>query len=361
MKLYGVLLGVSLISGCVLSPGQKLDLGDGWQSGQSDVQEQIIVRDITPRTVLELEEAARQTVLLPPELVAFKPTEYRLAPGDALTITVWDHPELTLPAGQFQVEQNLRTLRSDGTLYFPFVGTIRASGLTVDELRAELAQKLSPYIKNPQLDLSVARYGSQRVILTGAFANTNPITLTNVPLSLAEAIGRSGINLADADLSGLTLRRDGKEFLLNLDAINLKGLETQRLFLKHGDVLSLPYNDRKKVFVMGEVQGSRALSYKTTDISLTEALGMVSGLRSDTAKASDVFVIRRPKDPNSLGADVYRMNANSPVAWVMGNRFKLVPGDVIYVDTAGIVRFNRGVSSLFSLSFLVQTARNIVQ
>ena len=350
-----------VLSGCALAPGQRLDLGDGWQSGQADLEQTIVVREITPKTIIQLEQEHQSNDRLPQPLLDFQPEDYRIAPGDALSITVWDHPELTTPAGQFTAELNTRLIRPDGTFYYPYLGNVQAAGQTPDRLRAQIAGQLTRFITSPQVDVAVSRYASQRVFFTGSFLRNEPQVLTNVPLSLAEAIGRAGMNVEQADLAGLRLRRDAQEYVLNLDALSRQGVDLQRVYLKHNDTLFLPFNDRKKVFVMGEVGLSKAITFKTEDISLADALGTVSGLRPETAKASDVYVIRKSLQSPDTGADVFRMNANSPVSWVMAGRFRMQPGDVVYVDTAGIVRFNRVISGLFPISYLVQSARVLTQ
>ena len=96
-------------------------------------------------------------------------------------------------------------------------------------------------------------------------------------------------------------------------------------------------------------------------VSAKLSLGTVSGLRPETAKASDVYVIRKSEQSPDTGADVFRMNANSPVSWVMAGRFRMKPGDVVYVDSVGMVRFNRVISGLFPVSYLVQSARVLTQ
>ena len=49
------------------------------------------------------------------------------------------------------------------------------------------------------------------------------------------------------------LTRDGKSYPLDLDALNRKGAVAPDLFLKPGDHLYMPYNDRKEAYVLGEV------------------------------------------------------------------------------------------------------------
>lgn len=351
-------LGLLSLCGCALGPGQHLKVDDGWQSG-TPAETQVSIHDITPRLVSQLETLRTQEADLPDWLRAYTPDAYLLGPGDVLQITVWDHPELTVPAGtQFTNESNGRLVRNDGTIFYPYVGSVAAAGKTTDALRAELARRLVPFIDRPQVDVSVLRYGNQRVYLSGAFSRNEPLVLTNVPTSLAEAIGKAGINTQDADLSGLQFKRGNMRITLNLDELGRRGVDLQSVWLKDGDSLFLPYSDRKKVYVMGEVSAPRALTFKTDSVSLADALGQVSGLRPETAKATQVYVIRAPEGQDvPSSADIYRMDANQPLSWVLANRFALRPGDIIYVSPAGITRWNRLISQLFPSAGIIQASQ----
>lgn len=355
------LLGIMFLSGCVLAPGQQLKLGDGWQSGTSDIDQNVTIKEITPRLVMQIEAEAPAAAKLPDALVAFRPDNYRIGPGDLLSITVWDHPELTTPAGQLGVETNGRLVRPDGSLYYPYIGAIAAQGKTPDALRTEIASRLVRFIDSPQVDVSVARFASQRVFLSGAFERNEPQSISTTPLSLGEVVSRAGIKLDQADVSSLQFKRDGQIHVLNLDALNSQGVDLNTLYLKDGDNLFLPFNDRRKVYVMGEVGSSQAITLKNKSISLADALGTVSGLKQDTAKASRVFVIRQSADAPNTGATVFRLDANSPVSWVMANRFPLSAGDIVYVETAGLVRLNRLINGVFPVSFFLQAVSNFSQ
>jgi polysaccharide export outer membrane protein len=232
---------------------------------------------------------------------------------------------------------------------------MNVSGMSVERVRSTLAKRLAKYLNDPQVDVNVIGNGS-KVSMQGAFTNTAPQDITTVPLTLSQAVGRAGINAEQADISGLVLVRDGKSYRLDQDALNRNGNIAPDIFLKPGDQLYLPFNDRKEVYVVGEVTKPQAINFKTTDITLTQALGRAGGLDPTTSNASAVYVIRGMQSMPQAPGTVYHLNAKSPVAFVLADRFLLQPGDVVFVGPAGITRWNRFVSQLLPFSGLLRNA-----
>ena len=75
--------------------------------------------------------------------------EYRVGPGDILSIIVYDHPELTIPAGeQRRAADSGNVINPDGTIFYPYTGRIRVDGQTVDEIQENITSLLSEYIRD---------------------------------------------------------------------------------------------------------------------------------------------------------------------------------------------------------------------
>lgn len=315
---------------------------------------------ITPK-LLTVQAATQSQEAIPQELIDYRPESYRIGAGDLLYITVWDHPELTSPAGQQQqIDANGRLVRPDGTLFYPYIGQIKVSGRTIEDVRGTITRALSNYVEQPQVDIAVMRYASQRVVLNGAFLKAGQQAITATPLTLMEAIGAAELDSTNADLSGLTLQRDKQVFRLNLDALNTaQGSDLYSLYLKDGDRIYLPYNDRKKVYLMGEVNTPRALTFKTRDMNLADALGSVGGLNQTTANGKAVYVIRGVENLETERAKVFQLDANSPTAFILAQQFQLQPQDVVYVGPAGVTRWNRLISQLVPSAGIIGTGSTV--
>ncbi|NZA25749.1 polysaccharide biosynthesis/export family protein [Luteimonas sp. SJ-92] len=326
--------------------------GDSPESGHVELV------PITPK-LLAMDQATRQHATVPQELLDYRPEPYAIGPGDTLYITVWDHPELTSPAGtQQQPQANGRLVRPDGTLFYPYIGTIQAGGSTIEQLRDTITERLARFVESPQVDVSVIGYDSQKISLQGAFVDTTPQPVTAVPLTLSQAIGNAGIDTGEADLSGLVLTRDGSQYALDLDALNRERVAAD-IHLRPGDHLHLPFNDRKEVYVVGEVTRPQTIGFKTTDMSLTQALGRAGGLNPLTSKGKAVYVIRGVEDIRTQTPTVYSLDARSPASYVLADGFRVRAGDVVFVGPAGVTRWNRFLSQLLPLSSIVNNATNV--
>jgi polysaccharide export outer membrane protein len=353
-----VLLALAaLLQGCVLAPGQHLSSHD-LAHGDAANDSQLTLVQITPK-LLAMDRASAKAASIPAALLDYQPQPYRIGIGDTLYITVWDHPELTSPAGpQQQTLANGRLVRSDGTLFYPYVGLLKVTGMTIEQLREALTSKLAAYIEKPQVDVNVIGYQSQRVLLQGAFLKTDPQPITAVPLTLAQVLGTATVNTEQASLSGLILNRDGHNYHIDLDTLDRNGNLAQDIYLKSGDRLFLPYNDRQEAYVVGEVVRPMAITFKTADLSLNQALGRAGGLNQTTAKGKAVYVIRGVHDLEQAPAEIFHLDAQSPAAFALASQFRVKPGDVVFVGAAGITRWSRFASQLLPFSGLISSVAN---
>ncbi|AND69825.1 capsular polysaccharide biosynthesis protein [Dyella thiooxydans] len=334
-------------------PGQHFS-ARALNRGDDPENSHVVLLQITPALLATAATSART---VPTALLDYQPQAYVLGPGDTLYITVWDHPELTSPAGsQQQTVANGRTVRPDGTLFYPYVGTIKAAGLTIEELRQAISRKLAEFVSKPQVDVSVTGYGSQRITLAGAFTHTDAQPVTAVPMTLAQVVGSAMVDSTLADLSDLVLTRDGKDYHLDLNAPGKGPNAVQGIYLKPGDRLFLPYNDNHEVYVMGEVLRPQAITFKTSDLTLTQVIGRAGGLNPVTADGKAVYVIRGVANLARAPATVFHLNAHSPAAFALADDFKVRSGDVVFVGASGVTQWNRVLSQLLPLSGIVGNA-----
>lgn len=127
--------------------------------------------------------------------------DYVIAQRDLLNITVYLRSGINPVIAVSNVPVNLR-----GNITFPFVGQLRAQGLTLDELHGELETLLANYYITPVISLEIASPIGQRVFVLGEVPNPG-IFAADGRSTIVEVILEAGGFTQDADLENILLLR----------------------------------------------------------------------------------------------------------------------------------------------------------
>lgn len=363
---YAVLF--SGLAGCAIIPGsntytmrEQSSVKLPVKQGGEEVPANVKVKAITAELIIEQDKALKARSVTGKEAQQAAPAaqsmeqimaDYKLGPGDVLTITVWDHPELTIPAGTYRsAEQSGTLVTEDGTIYYPYVGIIPVAGKTTREIRAILAQKLSRVIEKVQIDVRVISYRSKRVYLVGEVNKPGQQPITDIPMNILEAVNLAGGFTKDADHSQVLLTRAGATWRVDLQSLYEDGAISQNVKLESGDIVNIPDRSLNKVFVLGEVQKPGSYYMNKKRITLAEALADAGYVNELTANPKFIFVMRGQTDSPEL----YHLDSKSPDALLLADRFPLRPRDIVFVDAAEVARWNRVISNVLPTATLLNT------
>ncbi|POF52217.1 polysaccharide biosynthesis/export family protein, partial [Vibrio vulnificus] len=177
-KLLLAMLAPALLAGCTV-PGSHLstdnkNLVEVNDSGQeSNLSEVVNLYPLNAQSVTEYAKAQHFSSRANPELDRqIARYEYKVGPGDILNVTIWDHPELTIPAGSYRSASEAGNwVHADGTIFYPYIGTVEVADKTVREIRADIAKRLAKFIESPQVDVNVAAFRSKKAYITGEVEN----------------------------------------------------------------------------------------------------------------------------------------------------------------------------------------------
>lgn len=348
-----VLVLAIALAGCTI-PGQKVArsrydvVGGGPRPSDYDVTR------ISPQVLTNLAARDETTPQANADLAQqIRAYTYRVGPQDVLSFTVWDHPELTIPAGEFRdADVQGHLVASDGQIFFPYVGNVDVTGRTLDEIREDVSRRLGRFIQNPQLDVRVAAFRSKKINVSGEVLQPGVLPVTDVPLTLIEAVSLAGGATEKAALQRVQVAREGSLRTFNMLAVLERGDMRENVLLQDGDVVYVSENSFYGVHVLGEVATPGTVQMVRGRLNLAEALAASGGLNPAAANAERVFVFRGSYER----PDVYWLDAQSADAMLLATQFAMQPQDVVFVAATGLVRWDRLVSLILpSVQTLWQT------
>lgn len=358
IKLLAAIAALSILSGCAMAPGMNASFPDNRSNirlpvkdGEGGQPENVSIRPITAELIMQQERDFYPQKGVPdPQSENYN---YTLGPGDILSIIVWDHPELTIPAGaERSAEQSGTVVNENGTIYYPYAGIVRVAGLNVREVRDLLTKALSRVIENVQLEVRMAEFRSKRIYVVGEVRNPGIKRVTDIAPTVLEMVNQADGFTDEADYRNITLTRKEKTYRIDLLALYENGNVEQNVLLEPGDVINVPDRQLNKIFVLGEVNNPGSLLMNKSRKTLAEAISDAGDVNNNTADPSQIFIMRG----NNGTPEVYHLDARTPDAMLLADRFPLQPRDVIYVDVAEIVRWNRVISNVLPTLNSLSTA-----
>lgn len=158
---------------------------------------------------------------------------YRINPGDTLEISVWREEAL----------QREVLVRPDGGFSFPLAGDMSAQGKTVVQIRDELAQKLSRYIPDLVITVTITGVEGNRIFVIGQVREPGAFVM-NPQLDVLQALSLAGGTTPFASLKNIRIlrRESGVQRALNFDYTDVSEGKSlaQNILLQSGDVVVVP-------------------------------------------------------------------------------------------------------------------------
>lgn len=160
--------------------------------------------------------------------------EYFMSAGDKIEIYVWQNPDLTREI----------TIRSDGKLSYPLIGTFKVAGLSLDQLQDEIKARLSKYIRSPEVTVSIIEAVGNKIIVLGQ-VNYPGIYTFSGNIDIIEAIAMAGDFTPDGRRESIMIISDNfteKPKVRRLNALSAlrDGMRTEESVLKPNDVIYVP-------------------------------------------------------------------------------------------------------------------------
>ena len=324
----------------------------------------ILVEDVNIQLINSLDE--KSNLNIPVELISYKPGPYKIGVGDKLFIYVYGETERLSAVIAFGKAINPiyeKYVRDDGTIFYPNAGVLKVDGKTVEEVRKDLTLKLSTVLRNPQIDISITEYNSQKIIVSGVFESPGSYSVETVPKTLAQVVSSANPfeNLANnseqGDLTSLKFTRDGLIYDIDYEYLSRNSQLLNNIYLKDGDVIHLSDSSLMNVFVLGEAQEPKTIKLKRRNLPLSSVLGEAKGLNNAYSKNSSVYIFR-PSDAENQPR-IFRINMTSPSGYLLADKFDVNSRDVVYIGTKNVTIWSRIFRQLIPITTLINSAEDI--
>ena len=189
----------------------------------------LFILSVTACTSLPFSKPAA-TSLTPPNQTE---EEYGLQPGDVIRVSVWREEAL---------DQGV-LVRPDGGISFPLAGDVNVEGATIEDVTDTIAGKLSKFIPNPVVTVSLQENAGNRIYVTGR-VNQPGVFLINRPVDVMQALAMAGGPTPFADKTAIkVLRRKGTaqtSIPFNYKQVQKGEALQQNIMLQAGDTLVVP-------------------------------------------------------------------------------------------------------------------------
>lgn len=277
-----------------------------------------------------------------------KSSDYEVGPGDILTITIGDSPELS---GKYRVSDS-------GDIALPLLPQpVKAAGLTPRDLSSAIATALekAELLRQPMVSVFVEEFHSRAVTVLGAVAKPAVYPLER-PTTLLEVLSLAGgptqqagniVTVVQPTHSSGTKDSSPSDSTLNIDLAKLmKGTDPSlNIIVQAGDSVSV--SAAPIVYVVGAVvrPGGYVLPDAKSGMTILQALAMAQGMQPIAAAKRSV-IVRRSEEGKT--------NATIPIdiAKLMDGKFHedqmLEPNDILFIPESGMKRSLAKVSAVAS-------------
>lgn len=249
---------------------------------------------------------------------------YRLQPEDVVRIQVFGIQEIASEA----------PVGKDGNISAPYIGIIKAGGLTTAELEKVLVREYIRQLKlrDPRLSVTIVRFRQMIASIGPAVNRPGQVNIRPGDTIMDLVNGGAGVLLEGrSDLRHVTFRKKGSNELIPIDlyAMMILGDLTQNYEVGDGDELNVPENKNNRVYVFGAVQQPGPRAYRegmTLSQALVESGGDIQ-YRTQLSKTK----IQRPKpgvegEYTFLQVDLTKFLAKNDAT----QNPVLQPGDIIF-------------------------------
>lgn len=278
--------------------------------------------------------------------------------GDVLGLSIWENVDdgllTSLGASSTQLQQ--LQVDSQGYIFVPYAGRIRAAGNSPDELRRIITQRLESQTPDPQVMVTRIAGDGATVSVMGKVNGQGVFPIERPTRTLSAMLSRAGGVSIEPEVAVITVKRgnaSGKVWMRDLYASTRNDIA-----LRPGDII-LVEEDQRSFTALGALGGQTKVPLGNEEINAIEGVAMVGGLSTALADPKGVFVLR--DEPESVARAVlgrndiygtqrmaYVLDLTKPDGMFIARDFLIRDGDTVYVTEAPMVQWTKTLNVILA-------------
>lgn len=292
-----------------------------------------------------------------------------IRPGDVLGLTIWENVDDGLLASTGVNATPLQEVQvdSDGYIFVPYAGRLRASGNTPNQLRDLITEKLRDQTPDPQVEVRRVAGDGSTVSLAGKVGGQGVYPIERPTRTLSTMLAKAGGVTIEPDIAQITvIRGDQRGKIWFQDLYNNPRLD---IALRAGDRI-LVEEDSRSFTALGATSQQARVPFTSQNLSALEALAQVGGLVANSSDPTGVFIFRNePAEISNavLGRNdlqgaqrmVYVLNLKQPNGLFQARDFVIRDSDTIYVTEAPYTQWSKTISLIAGSLTPVASAKTL--
>lgn len=275
---------------------------------------------------------------------ADQPSSLIIAPGDLVSVTVWDADENSLLAGPGQRVAQLEPIRvsSSGSIFLPFVGDMRIAGMSPQGARERIEERYIETTPSAQVQINVEPGRANTANLVSGVAAPGVYPLEGRDVTVLELISMGG------GIGGAMINPQIR--LIRGDAIY--GTSISRLYdnprldtvLRGGDRVIVEEEERYFLSLGAAGRESRHI-FPADHVTALDAMAEIGGVTDSRADPQGILILRdypgsavgtAPQAPPK-DRMVFVVDLTTADGLFSAGEFHLMSGDLVYVTESPLI------------------------
>jgi polysaccharide export outer membrane protein len=267
-----------------------------------------------------------------------------IAPGDRLSLTIWDSIDDSLITnGDPSAVLESIVVAPDGTVFVPYLGNTRVSGMTLQLAREHLQDEMGQIVPQAQVQLSVESGRGNSVDLVGGVGSPGRFQMPDRNYTILNLIADGGGVGANIENPQVRLIRNGSIYGTSVERLFAEpGLDT----LLHAGDRVLVEEDRRYFLSLGAAGSQSQHTFPRQRVTALDAMSIIGGVQSARGDPGGILVLREyPASavrPDAQGPDqgrvVFTIDLTTADGLFSARNFQINPGDLVLVTESPVTR-----------------------